>query len=216
MVAAARSRLISASSRAHSFSASRRATAAADVVATVNVDQLGLATVPVLNLSPDGDTAYFIAGDANTELWACASIGSAPCYDRGVGGQLVFKTTLPGGPYAIAQPLGNHLVVASAQQVLFTNPNGTPQGTATLPTGGLSVLNIVPGQGDQFYVLDGDRNGNLLEVVMLVGPGQEAARFHVDTGAIGVDYDQSYTPYLLVNGTLSKLLSPDQYWAARQ
>ncbi|MBS2030895.1 MAG: hypothetical protein JST54_23530 [Deltaproteobacteria bacterium] len=187
-----------------------------NVIATISVGTLGTANIPVLNLSPAGDIAYFIAGDNANELWACSSEVTSPCYDQSTGGGQLFKVDLPGGPFSIAQQLGSHIVVAGPGEVQFTNLSGTPQGNPTLPTGGLRVLGVYPGQGDQFYVLNGDNQGNVLEVVMLDAPGEEAARFYINTGAFGMDLDANLTPYMLAFGKLSKLLTPDQYWSARQ
>ena len=198
------------------FDTSGNPLAAPNVIATINVGTLGTANIPVMNLSPGGDIAYFIAGDTANELWACSSQVAAPCYDQSTGGGQLFKVDLPGGPYSIAQQLGNHLVIAGPTEVQFANLSGTPEGNPTLPTGGLHVLGIYPGTGDEYYVLDGDSSGNVLEVVMLKAPGEEAARFYINTGAFGMDLDANLTPYMLAFGKLAKLLTPDDYWRGRQ
>jgi 23S rRNA (cytidine1920-2'-O)/16S rRNA (cytidine1409-2'-O)-methyltransferase len=99
-----------------------------------------------------------------------------------------------------------------------------PSALAFLEPGGVLVALVKPqfeagraevDRGGGFYILGGDTVGNLLEVILLAGPGVEAARFHVDTGAIGFDTDAAGAPYLLVNGHLAQLLSADQYRLAR-
>lgn len=197
------------------FSPATGASAGATILANTAVGSLGTANVPALNLSPSGTSAYFVAGDTHQDIWACDS--DKPCTDRSQGGGLIFKVTLPNGPYAIAQPVGSSVVAAGPGLVQFLDTSGTRVGNPITPTGNLSVYGIYPGAGSQFYVSSGDAAGNnTLELVLLSAPGAEAARVTLNTGALGWDLDDSGRPYVLVNGKLARLLTPDQYAAARQ
>jgi hypothetical protein len=183
------------------------------VLANVPVGALGTANVPPLNLSPDGSRAYFIAGASFNELWACDS--DKPCFDRAQGGGLIFKASVTAGVFTIGAEVGSSVIAAGPGGVQFFDSSGQAMGQPIAPSGGLQILSVLPGVGGGFYILGGDTVGNLLEVILLAGPGVEAARFHVDTGAIGFDTDAAGAPYLLVNGHLAQLLSADQYRLAR-
>ena len=179
-------------------------------VATVPVDQYGLADIPALNLSADGNRAYFVSGAGFNDLWVCpadADCGSSPS---------ALHASLPGGPYLSAQPLGQNIVVLGPQAVLFTDASGVPVGAPITPSGGLRVLGVYPGKPGQFFMLDGNDGGQLLELVMFSAPGVEAARFAVAGTPFGADVDQAGVPYLLFAGKLARLLTPDQYLAAQQ
>lgn len=186
----------------------------AAVLASVPINALGTANVPPLNLSPDGNRAYFIAGPSFDQLWACDA--SRTCVDPAQGGGLIFKSNVTPGVFSIGAEVGGSVVAAGAGGVQFFDSSGQARGPLITPSGGLRVQSVLPGASGGFFVLAGDGAGNLLEVILLTGPGVEAARFHVDTGAIGFDVDGAGTPYLLVNGHLSQLLTASQYRLARQ
>lgn len=195
--------------------ATGRALGSPTVLATLPGGQFGTAQVPRIWLSRDGTRAFFVAGETGSEVRACASDRS--CASTGVGGGQIWTRTLTRGPYTAAIPINGLLFIAGPQGAEFVDQaSGSPiANSAFAPTGGLSILSVLPGAGTAIYVLCGTADGTVTEVVLLAAPGQEAARFGALTGSIGFDLDGTNRPYLL-DQKLVRLLLPSDYFAARQ
>jgi hypothetical protein len=185
------------------------------VLAQLNATWLGVIDVPPMALSADGNQAYFVGGTAGNEVYACGS--GLPCVESSQGGGLIYKVTLPGGPYVTAVPLGASLFVASSRAAQFLDlAHGQPQGDVFAPTGGLSFQTVFNGPGGGFYVLSGDTQGHTLELVEMASAAAEGARYHVDTGGFGVDFDGQARPWVLTGGKLVQLFTPQQYLTSRR
>ncbi len=136
--------------------------------------------------------------------------------EQSQGGGLVYFQQLSGGPYTAAIPSGASLIAVGPSAAQFVDlTHGVPTGAPVLPTGGLSILSVVPGPAGSPYLLSGDNSGNVLEVIILDSPAHEAARYTLDTGGFGFDLDATGRAYVL-QGALSSLLLPSDYALARQ